>query len=63
MAITKTSKLHVNPEIAELVKIYCVLHDIKMADFTTSVLENELKYFREELKNFRRVDCFRKKFE
>jgi len=56
MAITKkTSKLHVNPEIAELVKIYCVLTGEKMTQFTSRIIEKELQCFKERLEELRKL--------
>jgi len=56
-AITqKTAKLHVNPEVAELVKIYCVLKGEKMTCFTSLVLEKELKGFKEKLSELRKIN-------
>jgi len=51
----QTAKIHVSPEVADLVKIYCVLHRIKMVDFATEVLRRELKDFRHDLEILRKV--------
>ena len=40
-----TAKIHVSKEIANLLKIYCVLKNKKMTEYATEVLENELKHF------------------
>ncbi len=51
----QTAKIHISPEVADLVKLDCVRHRIKMVDFATEVLRRELKDFRLELENLRKV--------
>lgn len=51
-----TAKLHVSPEVADLVKIYCVLKRKKMSDFTTEVLSRELQTFKQKLETLKRLD-------
>lgn len=51
----KTAKIHVSQEVADLIKIYCVLHRKKMAEFTTEILTRELNGFKQNLKYLRRT--------
>jgi len=51
-----TAKLHVSPEVADLVKIYCVLKRKKMSDFTTEVLSRELQNFKQKLETLKQLD-------
>lgn len=50
-----TAKIHISLETAELLKIYCVLNRLKMVEFTTEVIEKELKEFRQQLERLRRL--------
>jgi len=52
---SSTAKIHVSLDTAELVKIYCVLNRLKMMEFTTEVLEKELKEFRKQLEAMRKL--------
>lgn len=53
--LNKTAKLHVAPELAELIKIYCVLHNKNMQEFTNQILERELTPFKEQLEQLREI--------
>jgi hypothetical protein len=50
-----TAKIHISLETAELLKIYCVLNRLKMVEFTTEVIEKELKEFRRQLEAMRKL--------
>jgi len=51
----QTAKIHVSVEIANLLKIYCVLNNKKMVEFATEMFSRELKEFRERLEEMRKV--------
>jgi len=50
-----TAKIHVSLEAAELLKIYCVLNQLKMVEFTTELIEKELREFRRQLEAMRKL--------
>jgi len=45
----RTTKISISLEAAELVKIYCILNNKKMVDFTNEIFERELREFRKRL--------------
>lgn len=51
-----TAKIHISPEIANLLKIYCVLNDKKMVEYATEVFSKELKDFKVKLDALKRVN-------
>ena len=51
----KTAKLHVSQEVADLVKVYCVLKGKKMTNFTNEVLEDALIDFKRILERMKEL--------
>ena len=51
-----TAKIHVSPEVADLLKVYCVLHGKRMVDYASEVLGRDLQEFRERLELLRKID-------
>ncbi len=49
------TKLSVSIEVAELVKVYCVLHNKKMIDYVNEILSRELSEFKHDLENLKKL--------
>lgn len=50
-----TAKLHVSQEVANLVKVYCVLNKKGMADFANEVFQNALSDFKKNLEKLKEI--------
>ena len=51
----KLTSIKIKKEVAELVRIYCLFNNIKMADFSSEILEKRLKEFKENLERLRKI--------
>lgn len=49
----RLTNIKVSKELADAVKVYCIFNNKTVTDFTTQVLERELKGFRERLAQMR----------
>lgn len=50
-----TAKLHVSQEVANLVKVYCVLNKKGMAEFANEVFQNVLNDFKKNLERLKEI--------
>lgn len=50
------TSIKVKKETAELLRIYCVFNNLKMADITTEVLDEKLDTFKKRLEEWKKLD-------
>jgi len=55
MTERNTAKLHVSQEVANLVKVYCVLNKKGMAEFANEVFKNVLSDFKKKLEKLNEI--------
>ncbi|GEM_PF-5037462 len=53
--VENTAKLHVSQEVANLVKVYCVLNKKGMTEFANEVFQNVLSDFKKNLEKLKEM--------
>jgi len=52
---TNLTTIEINKEVANLVHTYCVFNNLKMKDFVSQILEEQLKEFKERIKEMAKI--------
>ncbi len=52
---SKLVNVKVRKDMAYILKVYCVIHDVKMAEYLTEILETELEEFSKKLQAWKDI--------